>query len=754
MAMAGALAAATLVAPAWAQSFRFDTVQVTGNQRIEPATILSYAGITRGEAVSAGALNDAAQQLRQTGLFESVDVVPQGNTLTIDVTEWPTINRISFEGNSRIDDEELAEVTGSIERRVYSPEQAEIDTAAIVQAYAERGRIDTVVMPSIIRRADNRVDLVFDIAEGGVTEIERISFVGNRSFGERRLRAVLATRQAGLLRQIIQSDTLVEDRLTFDRQLLVDFYNSRGFPDARVDSVDASLTRERDAYLITFNVTEGPRYRIGNVSVVSDYAGVDPNTFAGAAQLRGGRYYSPSNIDDDIARMERLAIREGVDFLRVDPEITRNPRDLTLDVTYHLRRGERVFVERIDIEGNNTTLDRVIRNQFRTVEGDPFNPRAIRESAERVRALGYFGDASVNTQPGSQPDTVVIDVDVEEAPTGSLSFGANFSSDDGVALVAGLQERNFLGRGQTLGFDISTSRSNRIFSFDFAEPNFLGRDLRAGFSLDYRSTKSDEDRSRLYDTDTFRISPSFAFPVSENGRLSLYVATEYNNITDVDDDASQVIKNEAEDAGEWTQSIGYTYTFDTRRTGINPTSGVLLRFGQEFGIGDRQFVQTSALASAERRVLGEEVTLRATVEGAHLYYNEGSSRVTDRYFLGSRIMRGFQSGGIGPRDADTDDALGGNTYAVARLESEFPLGLPEQYQISGGAFLDYGSVWDVGETYDADVLYNDYTPRAVVGVSLFWTTPLGPLRFNFTEALMSEDKDETRGFDLTIQSQF
>ncbi len=753
-ALAAALAASAPVMPALAQDFRFDEVQIEGNRRIETGTILTYAGITRGEAVTAGALNDAAQRIRASGLFESVELRPEGGRLVIVVTEFPTINRINFEGNSELDAAELAEVIDSVERRVYNPVQAEADTAAIAAAYAAKGRINASVTPAIIRRSDNRVDLVFQVVEGGITEIERISFVGNRSFSERRLRGVLATRQAGLLRRLIKSDTFVEDRIAFDRKMLTDFYLSRGYVDFKVQNVDVALTRERDAYLVTFNVQEGQRFRIGKVGVASEIEGADAALFGQAVQLAEGAYFSPTAVENDTARLERLAIREGVDFLRVEPRITRNDRDLTLDVTYALVRGERIFVERIDIEGNSTTQDRVVRNQFNTVEGDPFNPRAIRESAERVRALGYFADAEVNTRPGSTPDSVVIDVDVEEAPTGSLSFGANFSTDNGFGIVAGFQERNFLGRGQSLGVDISTGEKNRVVSFDFAEPNFLGRDLRFGLGVDYRTT---DNADALYDTDTFRVSPSFTFPVSQNGRLQLFYAAEYTDITDVSEDASQVIQREALAEGVWTNSLGYTYSYDTRRGGLDPNTGVLLRFGQEVGVGDEQFLKTTALATAETKVLGEEVTLRATVEGGLLHYQDGNSRVTDRFFLGSRIMRGFEPGGIGPRDDETDDALGGNKYAVARLETEFPLGLPEEYGIAGGAFIDYGSVWDVGDLQglsESDILYNDATARAVAGVSLFWTTPIGPLRFNFTEALQAEDRDETRGFDLTISSRF
>ncbi len=749
--------------PADAQAFSFDTVAVQGNARIETATILTFAGITRGEAVSGAQLNDAAQRIRASGLFETVDVVPQGSTLVIRVSEFPTINRISFEGNRRVSDDELAEIVRSETRRVYSPTTAEQDTAAITQAYAQQGRISATVMPRIIRRSDNRVDLVFEIFEGGLTEIERISFVGNRAYSDRRLRRVLETSQAGLLRQVVRSDTFVADRIQLDRQLLTDFYRSRGYVDFTIQNVDATLTRERDAFLLTFNLQEGQQFRFGDITVASQIQSVDVAPYRDRVRLRPGVIYSPEHIETDISRLEVLALRQGENFVRVEPRVTRNDASRTLDIQFVLTRGPRVFVERIDIEGNTTTLDRVIRRQFTVVEGDPFNPREIRASAERIRALGFFAQSNVEAREGSSPDQVVIDVDVEEQPTGALSFGASFSSDSGFGLTASFRERNFLGRGQLLQFDIATAEDNRRLTFNFSEPAFLGRDLRFGITTTFRTTDND---NALYDTETFTFSPSFTFPVSENGLLQVRYTYEVQDLTDVqgertddaDDRASLLVFDEAERGALTSSSVGYTYNFDSRRSGFNPNGGVVFRFGQDFaGLGgDQTFIRTSALLGAETLVLGEELTLRATVEGGALSFaDDENSRVTDRYFLGSRLLRGFEPGGVGPRDAETGDALGGNFFAIARLEAEFPLGLPEEYGISGGAFLDYGSVWDVGaETEGVDILYDEFTARAVFGLALFWDTPIGPLRFNFTEALQKEEQDEERQFDITISTEF
>ncbi|PJI91949.1 Beta-barrel assembly machine subunit BamA [Yoonia maricola] len=736
---------------AHAQNFAFSSFNIEGNQRVADGTILTFGGLQPGAGLSTAELNTAGQNIRESGLFESVDLVPQGSTLLIRVVEYPTINRINIEGNSRLRDAQLLTLVQSQSRRVFTPEQAEADTAAITQAYAEQGRINATVTPRIIPLSDNRVDLVFEVVESAITEIERITFVGNRTFSEGRLRRVLETKEAGIFRALVGRDTFSSQRVAQDREVLTDFYRSRGFIDFVIQNVDVSLTRERDAYLVTYNVREGQRYSIADVTVTSEINGVNAAEFEEAVRLRSGSTYSPVSVDNDITRIERLAVQRGIRFVQAEAQISRNPRDLSLNVNYVLVPGERVFIERIDIEGNGTTLDRVIRNQFRSVEGDPLNPREVQESARRIRALGFFQGVNVDTRAGTSANQRIIDVDVEEGPTGTLSFGANFNTDTGASLLASYSQSNFQGRGQGLDFSFSTAESNRSVGFSFTEPQLLGRDLRGSINLSYSTT---DNENALYDTETLRISPAMSFPVSELGRLSLFYALEYNDLFDVSSSASEVISQEAELGGIWTNSLGYTYSFDNRRTGLNPDVGLVFRFGQEFGFGDTQFIKTTALAGAETDVLNEEVTLRATWEGGLLSYQKGNSRVTDRFFLGSRLMRGFEAGGIGPRDADTDDALGGDAFSVVRLEAEFPLGLPSEYGISGGAFIDYGSVWDVGETFGEDVVSNDFIGRSVAGLSIFWTTPIGPLRFNFTEPLDVQDVDETRNFDVTISTSF
>lgn len=745
----------TLAGTASAQSFRFTNFEVDGNQRVDDASVLTYAGIEPGQTVRAAEVNDARQRIQNSGLFESVEVIPQGATLRIVVQEYPTINVIAIEGNRRIDDDALLPLLTSQPRRVFSPSVAEADAAAITDAYRQSGRLAATVTPVIIRRDDNRVDLVFEVTEGRVVETQRLAFNGNRAYSDRRLRRVLESTQAGPLRLLVSRDTFIEDRIAFDSQLLADFYADRGYIDFAVLSVNSELSRERNGFFVTFNIREGQSYDFGQLTVTSDLPEIDTQAYMDVIQVRPGTVYSPRLVDLTISRMENLATQQGLRFIRIEPRVTRNDAALTLDLEFVISRGERVFVERIDIEGNATTLDRVVRRQFDIVEGDPFDPRQIRAAAERIRALAYFSDVEVQGRDGSAPGQVIVDVDVEEQPTGSLGFSLGFSTDTGTGLAVNFAERNFLGRGQTVALSFNTADGSQSFNFDFIEPAFMRRDLALDLGAFYSET---DNQNADFDTRNIGADVGLAFPISENGRARVYYSISEDTIEDVTADSSEILQREA--GTRLTSAVGYRLTYDTRDGGLDPTAGVLLQFGQEFaGLGgDNTYVQTTALAQGVTSIAREEVTLRATIEGGALNFVDGNSRLSDRFFLSTRQMRGFEPFGLGPRDlaAVNQDALGGNYFAVARFEAAFPVGLPDEYGITGGLFFDVGTVWGLDDVVGTGgaIVDDDAALRATIGFSVFWDTAIGPLRFNFSQPLQEEPGDLTRNFDLTVETTF
>jgi len=757
---AAAFAVLCLAQIAQAQGFQISSVTIEGNLRIETATIESLTNIEVGNFLSTGEVNDAVQRVRDSKLFEFVSADVKGSDLRIVVVEFPTVNLVAFEGNDRLDEGQLKALVLTVPRRVYSVSEVRNDAKSIAAAYANQGRIAASVEPRIIRRSDNRVDVVFEIIEGGVVEIERISFVGNRAFSDSRLRRILNTKQAGLLRLLIQRDTFIQDRIDFDKQVLKDFYNSRGYVDFQTLSVNSELSKTREAFFVTFQVQEGQQFSFGKITTSSDLSSVDVEEFALVIKTVEGKAYSPGAVENTIELMERRALQLGLDFVRVEPRVTRNYENLSLDIDYVLSRGPRVFVERIDISGNSTTLDRVIRREFKVVEGDAFNPREMRATAERIRALGFFGDAELTAKEGSAPNQKVVDVLVSEKPTGSLSFGANYNSANGVGFMANFKEKNFLGRGQSLDFSLNNTTSTTTVEFGFDEPAILNRDISFNFGLRYGTTNASNAK---YDTEISLLSTALRFPVNEFGALQVkafYKSELLNNITS----SSKVLLNEGDGSRVSGLGFGYSYTLDNREKGINPIGGTFLKFSQDLlSVSGSSLVETTFKIGRETSFRNEDVRVSAVFEAGSVgFLDNKNTRVTDRFFLGSNMFRGFGPGGLGPRETNgttINDALGGNHFTVARFEARAPSGLPEEYGIELGTFMDVGSVWGLdSETVAAadagTIKQENFSIQSVVGASLFWTTPIGPLRFNWSRPLNKSSDNIYENFDLTIATSF
>jgi outer membrane protein insertion porin family len=751
-----------LVPMAEAQTYRFSSIEIEGNVRVDDSTILSVARIGAGQSVTAGQISSAYSELAASGLFETVEMEPRGNRLLIRVKEYPIIGVVNFEGNRRIDDDVIAEVVQVRAGRVLSPEMVETDARAIAALYAERGRTAAEVTPQIIPRGNNRVDLAFVVREGSVVEIERVSFVGNRAYSSYRLRNVLNTKQAGILRWLIQRDTFVEDRIALDRQLLSDFYLARGYIDFEILSVTSEIARERDGFFLTFNLREGEQFRFGDVTVVSEVDGINAADYAAELRVDAGDIFSPNTLELNIARMENLAERRGLRFIRAEPRFTRDNRNRRVDVEFAIVRGERIFVERIDIQGNTTTRDEVIRRQFQVAEGDPLNPRKIREAAARIEALGYFAGTSVEPRTGSAPDQAVVDVEVEEASTGSLGFSVSYGAGQGVGFGVSFAEQSFLGRGQRVAISLNTVKGSRDVSASITEPALLGRDLAYSLSVGYKETS--EFQGSNFDTKEAIFNNSLSFPVSEFGRLTLRQGLMAESLSALPAGSSDRLRDDQNFGRAITGTLGYSYTFDTRDKGVDPTRGWIFSISQDIGIGNgqRRFLKTEARAGYKMSVFNEDITLMADGRVGVLHMANGLSRQRDRFQLAG-VMRGFAPGDSGPRDfaSAEDDVLGGTRYAVVSLEAQFPLGLPEEYGLRGGVFADIGTLWGVdGASRPGINLVSggensgDRHLRATLGVSLFWDSPLGPLRFDFSRPLKKRDYDESQNFDFSIVSTF
>ena len=742
----------------FANIINLNSVSVEGNKRISDAAVFNYARLELNKTLSSEDLNIAFSRLSDTGLFEDVRFKQSSNSLIIFVKEYPTVNEISFEGNKKYTDEKLRSYIETKSRFVFTPKVLQADVIELQKLYRNSGRVAARIKPKIINLSDNRVNLIFEIYEGSIVEIEKINFVGNRKFSDRRLRRVITSKQAGILRKIILKDNLINEKISLDKKLLSDFYQSRGFLDFQINDVNTELSEEKDGFFITYNVTEGPQYRVGQVELNSSIKELNAQNYKQLIKLKPGEIFSPINLQYNILRLEESVKAFGLDFVRVKPNLNRNMSTLTIDVDLTFEKGEKLFIERINISGNIATLDRVVRRQFFILEGDPFNPSEMKAAADRIRSLGLFSDASVNVLPGSTKSQVIIDVQVVEKPTGSLTFGAGYSSEGGLGGLIEYGERNFLGRGQSLSFAIKTGKDDRLYELSFYEPMFLRNDLGLGINL---SIKDTDQQNAAYDTENLTVQPYLVFPVGQNSKVKFEYTISQTNLSNPGDVGS-IITNEVNEGEVTSSSIGYVFSHDARRFNNSSQNGVTFRLGQQFtGLGgDKTAMKTTIKAVAQRSVFKGDVKLSAELEGGILTYTEGSSRVIDRFFLNSRKMRGFEPGGIGPREclnrlcaASNNDALGGENFAVARFEAEFPLGLPEEYGLSGGLFYDLGNLWSL-KNVNNDVLYENGAWRQAIGASVFWRTPIGPLRFNFSDVLQKELYDRDESFDLTISTRF
>lgn len=728
-------------------------IVVEGNQRIEPSTVRSYMAVAEGDAFDPAKLDQSLKSLFATGLFADVALRRNGDALVVRVVENPIINRIAFEGNQRIDDQQLEAETQLRPRVVYTRAKVQSDVQRMLDLYRRSGRYAVNVEPKIIELDQNRVDLVFEINEGPPTYVRRITFIGNSRYSDSSLREEIATKEERWYRFLSSADTYDPDRLTYDRELLRRFYLRNGYADFRVTSAVAELTPDREAFFVTFTMDEGERYKFGKVEVNVSLPDLDPASLQEHIVAEGGEWYNADEVETTVQNLTDAIGARGYAFVDVRPRVTRNTEDRTIDVTFDIQEGPRVFVRRIEINGNVRTLDKVIRREFRLVEGDAFNTAKLRRSRERIRNLGFFEKVEVSNIPAEDaPDQTDIIVDVEEKATGELSFGVGWSSSVGALFEAGIRERNLLGKGQDLKLDLRLAQRQTEVDLSFTEPYFLDRPLRAGFDV-FHITNDYQDESS-YDSTITGGALRLGWSYNEFLGHTIKYTAQQTEITNVDDDASRYIR-EQEGTSVLSQ-IGHTLTYDKRDSIIEPTDGYVVSVSNAVaGLGgDERFVRND-IAGAYYIPLADQWTLRLGGNAGYIYNYDDKDPlgIAYRYNLGGENLRGFAYGGAGARDGD--DALGGNWIANGSVELRLPLGLPEELGVTGKVFTDFGII---GEP-DIDVIPGspyEYSSsiRASVGVGVIWKSPVGPINIDLAQPVLKEDFDETELFRLNFGTKF
>lgn len=741
-------------------------ILVQGAQRIDQTTILSYLPIQPGDTVDPVVLDVALRTLSRTQLFSNVQLGVQPNgDLIVQVVENPIINQVVFEGNRAVRENKLREEVTISPRGIYTRARVQEDVGKIIELYRLSGRIGARVTPKLVQLEQNRVDVIFEIDEGPETGISDIIFQGNGAFSDSELREVMVTKQSRFWRLFSSNDNYDPNRLDYDRDQLRTFYTNRGYYDFRVVSSVAELAPNDENFTVTLTVDEGDRYNFGEIKVVTESDRLNADFLQRLLPIRQGQLYESDRIEKAVDALTFAAGSAGYAFVEINPSYSANPDTDTVDVTFNISEGQRVYVDRINVVGNTRTIDPVIRRELMLTEGDAFNRALMERSRNNLRALGFFGNVTIEETRGSAPDRSTLNVTVEEQPTGELSVGAGFSSVDSFVVNLGISERNFRGRGQNVVARVEWGSLRQQIDFRFTEPRFLGRDLRAGFDLFHSRYNFQTESS--FDYRSTGGGLRLTFPLNGYTWLSTRYFLRNDEVVvpqgycDTGGFGSRALCEQVGSA--INSSAGYTLNVSRLNDPIRPTRGWSGSLRQDFaGIGgDVNFIKTEVDAAW---YWGFTPSWVVSLQGSTGYVSGWSGdpvRINDRFFKGGNSFRGFENAGMGPRDIRTNDSLGGNFYAIGTAELTVPNGLPEQYGIRTSLFADVGTLGLLDDRYtltaagirDANIV-DDLAIRAAAGLSVHWRSPMGPIRFDFSKILSKEDYDRTEGFRFSTSTQF
>ncbi len=726
-----------------------EQINVRGTQRVEPGTVLSYMSIHAGDVYSAQEVDRSLKTLFATGLFSDVKMNWNGSTLTVNVVENPIINQVVFEGESKVSEKDLTKEVQLKPRMVFTRAKVQADVQRIIELYRRNGKFAATVTPQIIQRPQNRVDLIFSINEGETTEVARINFIGNKAFDDDTLKEQIATEESAWWKFLSTNDNYDPDRLTFDREQLRRFYLKNGYADFRVVSAVAELTPDRSEFYITFTLDEGPKYKFGKVVINSSIKELDPVTLRPLVPIQPGDTYNAELIDKSIDALTNAAGTRGYAFAQIHPRISRNRDARTIDVIFNIDQGPRVYVEKINIVGNQRTLDRVVRREMRLAEGDAFNRVLVDRSRQRIRALGFFKNVDIKSEPGSQPDKTILTVAVEEQSTGAVQLGVGYSSTSSFVGEASYTETNLFGRGQYLRASASASSISKEFQLSFTEPYFLDRPLAAGFDIYKILTTYDQAD---YQSDVNAIQLRLGFPTSEFGTVSLHYLYSIDYLTPFGSAPLEILLAQGQTQ---TSAFGYGYGYNTLDDPIKPTKGFTFGVSQEFaGFGGTlKYLRTEGSFSYYHPVFWDQFV--ASLSGSAGFISGWGGQhvpINVRFFKGGDTFRGFDIAGIGPRDLvvkGKGGAVGGDAYAIGTFSLRLPSFLPEDYGIGTSLFTDFGTLGHLDANpapcnFLVSCVKDNMAFRASAGISISWKSPFGPVQIDLAVPYVKESYDKTQ----------
>ena len=731
-------------AQATTEQVRITGINVTGNRRVAEGTVLSYLPVQIGDVVSQGGLSQSLERLFATNLFKDIKLDLDGSVLTVTIVENPIINRVNIEGNDVITDERLLEIIDVQPRRIYNRQVALDAAAKLLDVYRASGRFAAVVEPKIIELDENRVDLVFEVDEGPLIKINSIVFSGNQNFSDRALGQAIVSREQRWWAFLTPNDKYDEGRLDYDVRLLRQYYLSRGYADINVSRARGGLLPDRSGFAITFLIDEGVRYKVNNIDMTSEIENIDLDSLKSLMTFGDDNWYDVRRLEQGLLDISNQLGVFGYAFVDVTPEIKTDPATGTLDIAITIGQARRNFVERIEFIDNTRTLDSVIRREFELVEGDAFNQLKLDRSVRNVRNLGYFSKVDVQNIRGSDADQTITRVTVEEQSTGDFSIGVGYSSLDKTSLTLGINERNFLGTGRRASASISTSDTQTDFVFGLTQPYLFGRDLTG--SIDVFKTKSTANNTSANRTG---VDLGARFNAANDVYHSVTYGISTSKITNTSTSATSFTGENGKSLLK--SAVSYTIGRDTRDSRFDPTEGFFTEISETFsGVGgDVNFLRSNLRGGYYKPYLFKSLVLGVKGRVGHISGLGDDVTQSERFFLGGRDVRGFDSNGIGPRDTGSGGAVGGNNIYSGTVEVVSNLGVTKDAGVRWTVFSDFGSVW--ATDFPSGVTKpDDKTMRSSLGFGILWNTVIGPLSFYWAKPLTEQSHDNTKTFQFSI----
>ena len=735
-------------------------INVSGNRRIEADTITSYMVVQPGEPFDPQAINESLKTLYATGLFSSVSITRDGNDLDVSVVENPTVNQVFFSGNKVLTDKDALAAISLKPRSVFTPAGAEAGRRALLDAYAKKGYYSATVTPNIIRLPDNRVNVVFQCTEGPQALIGRITFIGNHHFGQSRLREVVSSRQSAWYRFFSSADQYDSQRVEYDEYLLHQFYLHNGYADFNVISANAELSPDRKSFYLTFDVSEGPRYRVGSLKIVSTVPGLSVDKLRGLVPLGKGDWFDGDALQEGVTALTNRALNLGFSFAQVNPMVQTHPGSRRIDITLNVVDGPHIYIQRVDVTGNTRTEDQVIRRELTLAPGDAYNQAKADQSTTNLKNLGYFKTEKITTSAGSTPQQVVMNTAVTEQATGQFSLGGGYSTDLGALLNAGLSQNNFLGTGVDASINTMLAQRGTQIDLGVTNPYFLGRNLIAGFDLFRSVTNSYTAAATAYSYEESDIGGDLrlGYRFNDHVRQSFTYTLAQRDIYGVPT-GSSIYVDDTEGPNTLSQ-ISQTLTFDYLDDQIAPTSGLNINLTTDYaGVGGfARYVRLSPDVSyyipLEHLFGNKAWVLRFHATGGYLLPVMGyHDQLEDRFFLGGDSLRGFADGGVGPTDKATGDEIGGRYMWTGSTELHFPLPVSQDLGVSGFAFVDTGADWGV-EEIPGHPIDDSSAPRVAAGIGVSWNTPFGLINLSLAQPIVKQPGDQIQQFRVSFGSRF